>query len=122
MLETDAPYLLPRDLNPKPKSRRNEPSYPAAYRARGRAICAARAWRASAETTTRNAIGAVCALEIRKQVRARPQLRDQPAPGFRIRIVRRRLLGAAIQGREFHFDAVEHQHPFRNALGELADV
>jgi len=27
MLETDAPYLLPRDLQPKPKSRRNEPMY-----------------------------------------------------------------------------------------------
>lgn len=27
MLETDAPYLLPRDLKPKPKSRRNEPVY-----------------------------------------------------------------------------------------------
>jgi TatD DNase family protein len=27
LIETDAPYLLPRDLNPKPKSRRNEPSY-----------------------------------------------------------------------------------------------
>lgn len=27
MLETDAPYLLPRDLLPKPKSRRNEPAY-----------------------------------------------------------------------------------------------
>jgi len=27
MIETDAPYLLPRDLEPKPKSRRNEPSY-----------------------------------------------------------------------------------------------
>ena len=26
MIETDAPYLLPRDLKPKPKSRRNEPS------------------------------------------------------------------------------------------------
>lgn len=25
MVETDAPYLLPRDLRPKPKSRRNEP-------------------------------------------------------------------------------------------------
>jgi TatD DNase family protein len=25
LIETDAPYLLPRDLNPKPKSRRNEP-------------------------------------------------------------------------------------------------
>jgi TatD DNase family protein len=27
MIETDAPYLMPRDLKPKPKSRRNEPSY-----------------------------------------------------------------------------------------------
>jgi len=27
MVETDAPYLLPRDLRPKPKSRRNEPAY-----------------------------------------------------------------------------------------------
>jgi TatD DNase family protein len=27
MLETDAPYLLPRDLVPKPSSRRNEPRY-----------------------------------------------------------------------------------------------
>jgi TatD DNase family protein len=27
MLETDAPYLLPRSLSPRPKSRRNEPGY-----------------------------------------------------------------------------------------------
>lgn len=27
MLETDAPYLLPRDLKPKPKDRRNVPAY-----------------------------------------------------------------------------------------------
>ncbi len=27
LIETDAPYLLPRTLNPKPKSRRNEPAY-----------------------------------------------------------------------------------------------
>lgn len=27
MLETDAPYLLPRTLTPKPKNRRNEPQY-----------------------------------------------------------------------------------------------
>ena len=27
MLETDAPYLLPRSLSPKPKSRRNEPHF-----------------------------------------------------------------------------------------------
>lgn len=27
MVETDAPFLTPRDLNPKPKDNRNEPSY-----------------------------------------------------------------------------------------------
>ena len=27
LIETDAPYLLPRDLQPKPKTRRNEPCY-----------------------------------------------------------------------------------------------
>ncbi len=27
MIETDGPYLLPRDLQPKPASRRNEPAY-----------------------------------------------------------------------------------------------
>lgn len=27
MVETDAPYLLPRDLEPRPKSRRNEPAH-----------------------------------------------------------------------------------------------
>ena len=27
LLETDAPYLLPRSLKPKPKSRRNEPAF-----------------------------------------------------------------------------------------------
>jgi TatD DNase family protein len=27
MLETDAPFLLPRDLEPKPKGRRNEPAF-----------------------------------------------------------------------------------------------
>src|SRR6185295_10036315 len=27
MIETDAPYLLPRDLKPAPKSRRNEPQF-----------------------------------------------------------------------------------------------
>lgn len=27
LVETDAPYLLPRDLDPKPASRRNEPGY-----------------------------------------------------------------------------------------------
>lgn len=27
MLESDAPYLLPRTLRPKPKNGRNEPAY-----------------------------------------------------------------------------------------------
>jgi TatD DNase family protein len=27
MIETDAPYLLPRTIRPKPKTRRNEPMY-----------------------------------------------------------------------------------------------
>ena len=27
MLETDAPFLLPRSLRPKPRSGRNEPAY-----------------------------------------------------------------------------------------------
>ena len=27
MIETDAPYLLPRDLRPKPEARRNEPMH-----------------------------------------------------------------------------------------------
>jgi TatD DNase family protein len=27
LIETDAPYLLPRDLTPKPQSRRNEPQF-----------------------------------------------------------------------------------------------
>ena len=27
LLETDAPYLLPRDLDPRPRSRINEPAY-----------------------------------------------------------------------------------------------
>jgi TatD DNase family protein len=48
MFETDAPYLLPRDLLPKPKSRRNEPMFlphvaAAAAAARGESLeqCAA---------------------------------------------------------------------------------
>ena len=48
MLETDAPYLLPRDLSPRPASRRNEPHYlphiaAAVARARGETLeyCAA---------------------------------------------------------------------------------
>jgi TatD DNase family protein len=43
LLETDAPYLLPRDLSPKPASRRNEPMFlghigTAVARARGQSV------------------------------------------------------------------------------------
>jgi TatD DNase family protein len=43
LLETDGPYLLPRDLTPKPASRRNEPAYlphvaAAVARARGETL------------------------------------------------------------------------------------
>ena len=55
MIETDAPYLLPRDLAPKPRSRRNEPKYlphvlKAVAAARGEAAAAV------AAATTRNAL------------------------------------------------------------------
>jgi TatD DNase family protein len=54
MIETDAPYLLPRDIRPKPKTRRNEPLHlPHILRV----IAAARgeAPEATAEHTTRAA-------------------------------------------------------------------
>ncbi|MBB6092208.1 TatD DNase family protein [Povalibacter uvarum] len=55
LIETDAPYLLPRDLDPKPKSRRNEPVYlphvlETIARARGESVASL------AEATTRNAL------------------------------------------------------------------
>lgn len=56
LVETDAPYLLPRDLQPKPSHRRNEPKFlPHIVRA----IAAARGEEPSAlaALTTRNAIG-----------------------------------------------------------------
>jgi TatD DNase family protein len=45
LLETDGPYLLPRDLRPKPASRRNEPAYlphiaAVVARARGESVAA----------------------------------------------------------------------------------
>ncbi len=54
MLETDAPYLLPRDLNPAPKTRRNEPRHLPHV---ARAVAAARneSPEALARTTTENA-------------------------------------------------------------------
>jgi TatD DNase family protein len=54
LVETDAPYLLPRDLSPKPKSRRNEPAFlvhvaQTVARLRGESV------EALAAATTRNA-------------------------------------------------------------------
>jgi TatD DNase family protein len=55
MLETDAPYLLPRDLQPKPQSRRNEPKYLPHVLATV-AACRGDAPEALAEATSRNAL------------------------------------------------------------------
>jgi TatD DNase family protein len=54
MVETDAPYLLPRDLLPRPKSRRNEPSY-LLHIARAVAHLRGEALDIVAASTTRNA-------------------------------------------------------------------
>jgi TatD DNase family protein len=55
MIETDGPYLLPRDLQPKPKSRRNEPAFLPHVAA---AVAAARGepLERLAHETTRNAL------------------------------------------------------------------
>jgi TatD DNase family protein len=55
MLETDAPYLLPRDLEPKPRHRRNEPRY-LAHILKVVAECRGEAPEALAEATTHNAL------------------------------------------------------------------
>jgi len=55
MLETDAPYLLPRDLKPHPKSRRNEPCY-LPHIAHAVAHLRGESLEALAASTTRNAI------------------------------------------------------------------
>ena len=55
MLETDGPYLMPRNIQPKPSHRRNEPSYlPHVFKA----VCQVRpeAPAAIAGATTRNAL------------------------------------------------------------------
>ena len=54
MLETDAPYLLPRDLVPRPKSRRNEPRY-LPHVCEVVAACRGEAAAEVAAATTRNA-------------------------------------------------------------------
>jgi len=54
LLETDAPYLTPRDLRPQPKARRNEPAFlPHILRTVARAL--GRAAEEVAAETTRNA-------------------------------------------------------------------
>lgn len=55
MIETDAPYLLPRTIKPKPKSRRNEPAY-LSYVLRTVAECLGQPESAIAATTTATAI------------------------------------------------------------------
>ncbi len=55
MLETDAPYLLPRDLVPAPRSRRNEPQF-LAHIAQSVARLRGETLEALAASTTRNAI------------------------------------------------------------------
>jgi TatD DNase family protein len=54
MIETDAPYLLPRTLVPKPAHRRNEPAYLPAVLAEA-ARCRGEAPDALAAATTANA-------------------------------------------------------------------
>ncbi len=55
MLETDAPYLLPRSLQPRPKTRRNEPAYLREI-LRVVAECTGHPESAIAAATTQNAI------------------------------------------------------------------
>jgi TatD DNase family protein len=54
MLETDAPYLIPRDLSPKPASNRNEPMY-LPHIAEVVADCLKKPVEQLVEETTRNA-------------------------------------------------------------------
>jgi TatD DNase family protein len=54
LLETDAPYLTPRDLRPQPKARRNEPAFlPHIARAVARAV--SRSYEEVVDETARNA-------------------------------------------------------------------
>jgi len=55
LIETDAPYLLPRDMNPLPKSRRNEPAF-LAHIAATVAHLRGETLEAVAALTTRNAV------------------------------------------------------------------
>jgi len=55
LIETDAPYLIPRDLKPKPPSHRNEPQYLPAVLKR-LAVCREESVDAIAAATTANAV------------------------------------------------------------------
>jgi TatD DNase family protein len=55
MIETDAPYLLPRDIEPRPKSRRNEPAF-LPHIARAVAALRGESPDALAAATVRNAV------------------------------------------------------------------
>ena len=55
MLETDAPYLLPRDLASPPKTRRNEPGF-LPHIARAVAALRGESWEGLAASTARNAV------------------------------------------------------------------
>jgi TatD DNase family protein len=55
LVETDAPYLLPRDLQPKPAHRRNEPKY-LPHIVKVIAACRGESFPAVAAATTRNAL------------------------------------------------------------------
>ena len=83
MIETDAPYLLPRDLKPPPKSRRNEPCYlphiaATVARLRGESP------REPSPPPPRATRSRCSPLQIGKQVRAGPQLLGQPVPAVLI--------------------------------------
>jgi TatD DNase family protein len=55
MVETDAPYLLPRDLSPKPSHRRNEPKY-LPHIVKVIAACRGEPFAGVAAASTRNAL------------------------------------------------------------------
>jgi TatD DNase family protein len=70
MLETDAPYLLPRDLSLNPPTRRNEPAF-LAHIARAVAVLRGESVEFLARVTTANA-ERLFVLEAREDVRAGP--------------------------------------------------
>src|SRR6266700_2059628 len=61
-------------------------------------------------------------LEIGKEVGAGPQLRNQPVPSIHVGGMLRETRMAAVDGRKLDFDAVQHNHVFRLALGEPAVI